>query len=104
MATWPWRSSARASISHGWVWRRLIGELGRVAGGGLDGGGEGAAGGDFGELVVVADEDHLGAGVAGGGDHTVQVDGAGHPGFVDRPRHGGRSGLSATCIMNRGNV
>ena len=33
---------------------------------------------DFGELVVVADEDHAGADVAGAGDHAVQVDGAGH--------------------------
>ena len=49
----------------------------------VDGGGEDAAGGDLGELVVVADEDHLGADVAGGGDDAVQVDGAGHACFVD---------------------
>ena len=79
------------------------GELGGVAGGGVDGGGEPASGGDLGELVVVADEDHLGPGGAGGGDDAVQVDGAGHAGFVDdddvpggerRRRCGGGSGGS----------
>ena len=59
------------------------GQLGTVCAGGVDGGGEPATGGDLGELVMVADEDHLGARGAGGGDDAVQVDGAGHAGFVD---------------------
>ncbi len=53
-----------------------------VAEGG-EGVGESSAGGDFGELVVVADEDHLRAVPAGGGDDVVEVDGAAHPGLAD---------------------
>ena len=37
------------------------GQLGKVRAGGVDGGGEPSPGGDLGELVMVADEDHLGA-------------------------------------------
>ena len=73
------------------------GQFSGVAGGGCDGGGERATGGDFGELVVVADEDHLGAGGAGGGDHPVQVDGAGHPGLVDDHHMAGGEGVGGVA-------
>ena len=42
-------------------------QLGDVGSEEVDGGGEDAAGADLGELVVVADEDHLGADLAGAG-------------------------------------
>ena len=35
------------------------------------------------DLVVIADEDHLGTNLAGGRAHRPEVDGAGHGGFVD---------------------
>ena len=69
------------------------GELGGSVAEGVDGGGEPAAGVDLGELVVVADEDHLRPRRPGGGDDPVQVDGAGHPGLVDDDDvRGGRVG------------
>ena len=45
--------------------------------------GESTAGLDFGELVVVADEDHLRTRLPGGGDDVVEIDGAAHACFVD---------------------
>ena len=59
------------------------GEFGGARAEEVDGGREDAAGGDLGQLVMVADQDHLGADLAGVGDDAVEVDGGGHAGFVD---------------------
>ena len=50
---------------------------------------ERAAGGDFGELVVVADEHDLGADCGGLVDDRGDVAGAGHRRFVDDDQRGG---------------
>ncbi len=47
-----------------------------------------AAGLDRGELVGVADQDGLGAGLRGGGEELAQVVGAHHPGLVDHDQGG----------------
>ena len=58
------------------------GELAYLVAEGADRVGESAAGLDFGELVVVAHQDHLGTRSSGRGDDMVEIDGAAHPRFV----------------------
>ena len=55
----------------------------------VEGGPERAAGGDFGELVVVADEHDLGPDGGGLIDDGGEVAGAGHRGLVDDDHGGG---------------
>ncbi len=65
--------------------------------------GESATGLDFGELVVVADQDHLGTRVPSGGDDVVEVDGATHPGFVDDDDGVAGEWMMATVMVEAGN-
>ena len=59
------------------------GELGDAITEHVEGGSESSAGGDFGELVVIADEDQLGADPCHLIDDTGQVAHRGHAGLVD---------------------
>jgi len=65
----------------GVVLAAVLGELDRLETHGE--GGEGAAGVDLGELVMVADEDDLGAVSVGVVEETGQLAGADHGRFVD---------------------
>ena len=76
---------------------------------GAEGSSESAACGDLGELVMVADEDDLGADGACVGEDAMQVEGAAHAGFVDdddvaarRDRRGWKSrngvGVDASAV------
>src|SRR5207244_2114800 len=66
----------------------VLGELDGVKAGGE--GGEGAAGFDLGELVVVADEDDLGAVAPGVVEEPGELAGADHGRFVDDEDAAGR--------------
>ena len=68
-------------------------------------GGETAAGVDLGELVVVADQDHLRHPPAARGEDVVEVDGAAHPGLVhDNDRCVAVMGSGAGVVVKRGTV
>ncbi len=60
-------------------------------------GGEPAAGGDLGELVVVADEQHPAAGGDDAGGDVFEVADAGHAGFVD-DQHGAGVGEVVAAV------
>jgi hypothetical protein len=53
---------------------------------------------DLGELLDVADRDHLGAGVVGVGEQPGELAGADHPGFVDH-QHGVRGHARAGGVI-----
>ncbi len=65
--------------------------------------GESSAGLDFGELVMVANENHLRARLPGGGDDVVEVDGPAHPGFVDDDDGVGGEWMVAAVMVEAGN-
>ena len=71
------------------------GEFGDAVAEGVEGGSEAAAGGDFGELVVIADEDQLGADPCHLIDDTGEVADCGHAGLVD---HDHRAGVDVAVL------
>jgi hypothetical protein len=78
------------------------GQLGHLPAEDADGGGESATGLDFGELVVVPDQDDLRPGRLGGGDEVVEVDGAAHPDLIDDHHAVRGEGLVAGVVVEAG--